>query len=432
MGRRVGLLLFMLLLVSTMVIPWQTDAAKKVSIFINDAELFLDQSPILEKGRTYVPLRGVFESLDATVDWKASTNEVVVNKDGRKVIVKIGSSSATINGINRVLDAPPFIRDSRTYVPFRFISEAIGADVEWDVANHAVRISMEGVTPQPKQPEVETKLLGKTESALISQLGQPKQKTVTEYGFLWSSFHNQYHNYALAGIADGKVVAFYSNDNTHIQNYGLSTSDTKNNVRQKLGQPMTTIQKGNTIYEYKEKNGGWDLFDVDGGYLTVFYDTHKGTTVTSIFHVKKDLENKKAGYYGTLNNQVRDSFEQNLFEITNALRVREGIHSLQWDDKAAVSARKHSEDMASNDYFAHTNLNGLSPFDRMTRDGISYSYAGENLAMGQFNAIFAHEGLMNSKGHRVNILSSEFTKLGTGVAFGADKRPYFTQKYFRP
>ena len=65
--------------------------------------------------------------------------------------------------------------------------------------------------------------------------------------------------------------------------------------------------------------------------------------------------------------------------------------------QSAGTARKHSLDMAENDYFSHENKQGKSPFDRMKDDGIRFRGAGENLAYGQSSSIFAHEGLMNSR-----------------------------------
>ena len=65
----------------------------------------------------------------------------------------------------------------------------------------------------------------------------------------------------------------------------------------------------------------------------------------------------------------------------------------------------------------------------MTEDGISYRMAGENLAMGQLSSIFAHEGLMNSIGHRKNILQTDFESLGVGVAFNTESRPYYTENF---
>lgn len=85
--------------------------------------------------------------------------------------------------------------------------------------------------------------------------------------------------------------------------------------------------------------------------------------------------------------------------------------------------------MAKNRYFSHDNLDGLSPFDRLKQDRITYQAAGENIASGQASSIFAHEGLMNSLGHRENILSTNFNALGVGVAFDSDSRPYYTENF---
>lgn len=86
--------------------------------------------------------------------------------------------------------------------------------------------------------------------------------------------------------------------------------------------------------------------------------------------------------------------------------------------------------MAVNQYFNHTNLEGQSPFDRMKEDDFSFHLAGENLAYGQYSSIFAHEGLMNSLGHRENILRKDYEYLGVGVAFNDKSQPYYTQNFY--
>ena len=85
--------------------------------------------------------------------------------------------------------------------------------------------------------------------------------------------------------------------------------------------------------------------------------------------------------------------------------------------------------MADNDYFSHENKQGKSPFDRMKDDGVSFRGAGENLAYGQSSSIFAHEGLMNSEGHRENILLDTYSHLGTGVSFNEKLQPYYTENF---
>ncbi|MGA9227337.1 MAG: CAP domain-containing protein, partial [Mesobacillus sp.] len=138
----------------------------------------------------------------------------------------------------------------------------------------------------------------------------------------------------------------------------------------------------------------------------------------------------KTGFYTEATAPLKEGFEYQLFDLTNAARVKNGLGVLTWDDPVKETARKHSLDMAENNYFSHTNLEGESPFDRMAEDNITFAVAGENLAYGQFSSIFAHEGLMNSLGHRENILKPDYELLGVGVAFGPKFEPYFTENFY--
>ena len=87
--------------------------------------------------------------------------------------------------------------------------------------------------------------------------------------------------------------------------------------------------------------------------------------------------------------------------------------------------------MAKNNFFSHTDPEGRDPFDRMKENGIRFSAAGENLSMGYPNVFAAHWGLMNSKGHRDNIMNKTFEQADTGVAF-RDNAPYFTINFRTP
>ena len=85
--------------------------------------------------------------------------------------------------------------------------------------------------------------------------------------------------------------------------------------------------------------------------------------------------------------------------------------------------------MMKENYFDHTNKNNESPFDRMKKENITYSGAGENIAAGQTSAIFAHEAWMNSQGHRKNILG-DYKYIGVGVSFGGYYSIYYTQNFY--
>jgi uncharacterized protein YkwD len=90
------------------------------------------------------------------------------------------------------------------------------------------------------------------------------------------------------------------------------------------------------------------------------------------------------------------------------------LKPLKPDPEIQVVARKHSADMFARGYFSHINPNGEDPFDRMRKGGIRFLAAGENLALAQTLTI-AHNGLMNSPGHRANILQPAFGRLGIGI-----------------
>jgi uncharacterized protein YkwD len=90
---------------------------------------------------------------------------------------------------------------------------------------------------------------------------------------------------------------------------------------------------------------------------------------------------------------------------------------LQYDPQLTAVARNHSEDMLARGYFSHYTPEGKDPFDRMRAAGVKFSVAGENLALAQTLPI-AHTGLMNSPGHRENILRANFGRLGIGIIDG--------------
>jgi len=120
--------------------------------------------------------------------------------------------------------------------------------------------------------------------------------------------------------------------------------------------------------------------------------------------------------------------EQKMLALVNQERIKVGRKPLVWDEKIAETARKHSRDMFERGYFSHQNLDGLSPFDRMERDGIDFQAAGENIAYAA-TVDLAHGGLMRSPGHRANILEEDFGKVGIGVIDGGPYGKMFTQNF---
>lgn len=112
--------------------------------------------------------------------------------------------------------------------------------------------------------------------------------------------------------------------------------------------------------------------------------------------------------------KIRPFLEIKMLELVNGERKKHGLKPLKADPELTVVARAHSNDMLLKGYFAHESPDGRSPFDRMRDANVSFTTAGENLALAQTLEI-AHNNLMNSPGHRANILHPSFGRLGIGV-----------------
>ena len=102
-------------------------------------------------------------------------------------------------------------------------------------------------------------------------------------------------------------------------------------------------------------------------------------------------------------------------ELLNDHRVDVGCPVLEWHGAAAEVAEAHSADMIARNYFAHTNPDGDSPFDRMTNAGISYSGAAENIAYGYYDAASVLQAWIDSPGHRANIENCALRQHGVGL-----------------
>ena len=120
--------------------------------------------------------------------------------------------------------------------------------------------------------------------------------------------------------------------------------------------------------------------------------------------------------------------EARMLELVNAERAKAGLKQLVRDAELEKVARSHSIDMLQRGYFSHATLENDSPFDRMKEGGVAFSTAGENLALAPTTNL-AHQGLMDSPGHRANILNPEFGRIGIGVARADGRGSMFTQNF---
>lgn len=113
----------------------------------------------------------------------------------------------------------------------------------------------------------------------------------------------------------------------------------------------------------------------------------------------------------------RPSLEAKMLEMVNKERTARGLKPLAADPEMTLVARAHSQDMFAKGYFSHYTPDGKDPFQRMREKNVQFYNAGENLALAQTVEI-AHTNLMNSPGHKANILRPEFGRLGIGILDG--------------
>lgn len=127
----------------------------------------------------------------------------------------------------------------------------------------------------------------------------------------------------------------------------------------------------------------------------------------------------------------RPDLEVKMLGLVNEERQKAGLQPLLADTALRRVALAHSADMFERGYFAHLTPEGKDPFDRMREAHVRFYLAGENLALAQTLPI-AHQGLMNSKGHRENILRTGFGRVGIGILDGGVYGIMVSQEFRNP
>lgn len=235
--------------------------------------------------------------------------------------------------------------------------------------------------------------LGESVTSLLAKLGTPnRQFTIGDISYY--SYNSEYNAYALYIVANNTVQGMYSNAQSVWQSSKVKL----------VGEVAPTQLKAT----------------IDKAQIVYYQDKHDKNKIEAILAV---TSNQYIPSYAATKQEGIEIAMQN-FDITNAFRVKQGLQALKWYEDLANTAYKYSVYMYTNDHFDHYDLEGLSPFDRMANDGISYYSAGENIAAGYSNAMDVANGWFNSLGHRQNILSDWFTYIGIGV-----HERYYTQNF---
>ncbi len=415
-----GILLVVMLLSSITVNAAGID---EIKVKIDDVEVVFDQQPIIKDNRTLVPMRGIFETMGATVKWDNSTRTVEGIKNDIVVIMTIDDKVIQINDKSIVLDVAPIIVNSRTLVPLRAVAEAFDSEVEWDGVTRTViintnemgnintedskykldevdNINIEDTTIEEDESNQVNYIdvndirvsIGESLSSVNSKLGTQSDINLTEYYFDWYIYNvDDYVDFIMVGIHDYEVVALYTNAKgfkTEYVSFGEKEPE-----------------------EYNKR-------------VNVFVDT--ATTENIVYAVLITAEGIKVERKNT--EEYYQSVAKTVFYITNGFRVANEKEPLLANKQANTTAYKHSKDMAENNYFSHTGLDGSSPkirYERVTGTS-EFIGVGENIYQNGANfadAIGIVHSFIRSHGHRGNMLKG-WTYLGTGV-YKAEEPTYY-------
>ena len=117
-----------------------------IRIAVNGSNIEFDAEPYLMNNRSFVPIRFVADALSAEVDWEEASKTALLKKEGIIIRLPVGKDFALINGKSHTIDAKVVIYKNRVYVPLRFVAEAFGADVSWNGTDLSIEISSKDYT----------------------------------------------------------------------------------------------------------------------------------------------------------------------------------------------------------------------------------------------------------------------------------------------
>jgi len=432
----------------------------EIQVTINGSRVMFDVAPIIHSERVLLPVRAVSEALGATVDWSGD-GEIIITREAKRISLRINQGFAFVNGEIVALGVPAKLISGRTLVPLRFIGEALGAIVNWNQATRTVAITT--LLSRTATKDVPTTLpsadtaemfstqgqrlsIGMSSETLIGVLGEPNRREPTLYGYDWWVYTNQPGGLLLVGVAGNSVAAVYT-DSPMWRIAGFARGDSfdslsglhplRENVLFRHQQADITFHLDSEVLLERP------LVFINDKAVTFYLDTARNREISAIRIMEPQRFLATGGYSLSWRISAGRSLdfgipvlteaqrqlalsgqEKIMLDLVNSFRVRNGQSVLLWHNEIAHVAREHSRDMFVNDFFSHHSASTGSPAERVRRANIENRGVGENLVVGTPDAIDAHHGLLNSPGHRDNILFRRYTHLGVGIV-----ERYYTQKF---
>ena len=282
--------------------------------------------------------------------------------------------------------------------------------------------------------------VGKGVDVLIGKIGEPDRIEPSDYGYDWWIYDKD--EQLMVGVKGEKVNQIYSADlASDVEPFELG-QDVKDIYRFTIVESEVSVHTGDSVYTFtlnSEDVKNRLLIEYEGVYAQLYFDGIDAELeavrfidpYTLVLHQPYDMT-----YMGevvsadrpssTMQMEVDRAMERQLFELTNLYRTNHDVSEVESDYGLTQVARKHSEDMALENYFSHESPVTGSLADRLKEAKIDHRKARENIAFNYVDAIEAVHGWLNSPAHRSVLLDKDVTTLGTG-AYGK----YYTQVLVR-
>lgn len=329
------------------------------------------------------------------------TKEVV---SSRTVKVTIGSKIANINEKNVTIDVEPYIqKNSSTMIPLRFVATALGINennIKFDTVTKTVTIedTKYSNTIEFYVNKNFYSLNGKKFNLDNGSTVEIKNgRTFVPFRTLGNAFKTAERNVQISWDAQTKTAIM------KFEELGEKTTAITETTTQKQNNNTTTqtqtTQKQNNITTQKPTQA----------------TTQKPTQTTTERPTETTTQTTTERPTETTTQSARE-IEEEVVKLVNIEREKNNLQPLEIKEDLMSLARLKSEDMKNNNYYDHTSPTYGSPFEMMDQFGISYGYAGENIAKGQITAEQVMNSWMNSKGHRENILNENYKYIGVGFA----------------
>jgi uncharacterized protein YkwD len=300
--------------------------------------------------------------------------------------------------------------------------------------------SGEDTIPRPEKGL--STLVGQKTNKLVNSFGEPNRIEPSAFGYEWWVYNQSLTSYMLVGVIHGSINQVYiGGEDLDASPYqvGQSIDDL---YRFTIIESEISVQIESNVYTFTINDLDMRnrlLVEFNGLFAQIYVDDEDGIVEairftdprTMVLHQPYEMTYK--GEYlapavpsTTMQKAINESNERLLFELTNVYRSRHSVRTVVEDSTLGLVARKHSEDMAMQNYFSHESPDFGDLENRLEEAQIVYDSAAENIASNYYDSAEVVHGWLNSADHREVLLRNDFTHLGVGT-FGK----YYTQNFVK-